>query len=117
MGIWLPDRVPFTSTMQLVEVNLFTAEVRHAHEANLKVELELEDLESFRSEGQRAGRVREVWNVLKNTTVLDRVYCPCFSSWIFWNNNLLAKPRLDEEQELVQNGSFKSHHIYKSSDL
>lgn len=28
---------------------------------NLTVELELDDLESFRSQGQRAGRVRELW--------------------------------------------------------
>ena len=35
-----------------------TTEVRHAHVTN--VELELEDLESFRSEGQRTGREREL---------------------------------------------------------
>ena len=35
------------------------AEDRHAYVTNLTVEL-LDDLESFRSEGQRAGRVREL---------------------------------------------------------
>ena len=41
--------------MNLIRV---TTEVRHAHVTN--VDLELEDLESFRSEGQRAGREREL---------------------------------------------------------
>ena len=60
-GSFGPDQVPLVSTQGRVQGEK-TAEARHAHVTNLTAELELEDLdlESFRSEGQRAGREREL---------------------------------------------------------